>query len=121
MEWYFNLLLRNGFAWDNFGRFVATMTRTDTMHDTVGIAYQARFKEDIDVTNESTIKNIVTEQLLDFNRNLDVTSASFEVTKKIKRRRPYESTGLPDYLVILIAKRKINFCKAIFGTKRSRM
>ena len=57
-----------------------------------------------------------TEQLLDFNRNLDVTSTSFQVTKKIKRRRAYESTELPDYLVILITKREINFCKTIFVT-----
>ena len=68
-------------------RFVATMTRTDTLHDTVGIAYQARFKDNIDVRNELTIENKITEQLIDFNRNLDVTSASSQVTKKIKRRR----------------------------------
>ena len=59
------------------------------MHDTVGISYQARFKDDMDVTNESTTKNIETEQLVDFNRNLNLTSASFEVAKKIKRRTAY--------------------------------
>ena len=73
---------------------VATMTGTDTLHDTVGIAYQARFKDNIDVRNELTIENKITEQLIDFDRNLDVTSASSQVTKKIKRRRVYESTGL---------------------------
>ena len=75
-------------------RFVATMTGTDTLHDTVGIAYQARFKDNIVVRNELIIENKITEQLIDFNRNLDVTSASSQVTKKIKRRRAYESTGL---------------------------
>ena len=73
---------------------VATMTGTDTLHDTVGIAYQARFKDNIVVRNELIIENKITEQLIDFNRNLDVTSASSQVTKKIKRRRVYESTGL---------------------------
>ena len=69
------------------------MAGTDTLHDTVGIAYQARFKDNIDVTNELTIEN-KTEQVVDVNRNLDVTSASSQVIKKIKRRRAYESTGL---------------------------
>ena len=81
-----NSLLGTGLAWDNFDRFAAIMTGTDTLHDPVGIAYQARFKDDIDVTNESTIGNKVTEQFVDFNRNLDVTLASSQVTKKIKRK-----------------------------------
>ena len=46
-----NPLLGIGLAWDNFDRFVATITGTDTLHDIVGIAYQARFKDNIDVTN----------------------------------------------------------------------
>ena len=62
------------------------MTGTDTLHDPVGIAYQARFKDIIDVANESTIENKVTEQLVDFNGSLDVTLASSQVTKKIKRK-----------------------------------
>ena len=38
----------------------------------------------------------LTEQLVDFNKNLDVTSASSQVTKKKKKkeRRAYESTGM---------------------------
>ena len=89
-----NPALGTGLAWDNFDRFVATMTGTDTLHDTVGIAYQARFKDNIDITNELTIENKITEQLVEFNRNFDVTSASSQVTRKMKRRRAYESTGL---------------------------
>ena len=81
-----NSLLGTGLAWDNFERFAAIMTGTDSLPDPIGIAYQARFKDDIDVTNESTIENKVTEQLVDFNRNLDVTLASSQVTKKIKRK-----------------------------------
>ena len=53
---------------------------TDTLHDTVGISYQARFKDNIDVTNESSTENILTEQLVDFNKNWDVTSGSSQVT-----------------------------------------
>ena len=62
------------------------MTGTDTLHDPVGIAYQARFKDILDVANESTIENKVTEKLVDFNGSLDVTLASSQVTKKIKRK-----------------------------------
>ena len=46
-------------AWDNFDISVAIMT--GTLHDTVGTTYQARFKDDMDVTNETTTENIVTE------------------------------------------------------------
>ena len=81
-----NSLLGTGLAWNNFDRFAAIMTGTDSLPDPIGIAYQARFKDDIDVTNESTIEHKVTEQLVDFNRNLDVTLASSQVTKKIKRK-----------------------------------
>ena len=81
-----NPLLGTGLAWDNFDRFAAIMTGTDSLHDPVGIAYQARFKDNIDVTNESTIENKVTEKLVDFNGSLDVTLASSQVTKKIKRK-----------------------------------
>ena len=56
-----NPVLGTGPAWNKFDRFVATMTGTDTLHDTVGIAYQARFKDNIDVTNELTIENKITE------------------------------------------------------------
>lgn len=63
------------------------MTGTDPLHDIVGIAYQARFEYDIDITNESTTANIVTEKLVDFKRNLYVTPASSQVTTKTKPRR----------------------------------
>ena len=68
-----NPVLGSGLSWDNFDRFVTTVTGTDTLYDTVGIAYQARFKDNIDVANELTIQNKITEELVDFNRNLDVT------------------------------------------------
>ena len=89
-----NPVLGTGLTWNCSNIFVAAMTGTYTLHDTVGIAYQARLKDDIDVTNESTTENIVTEQLVDFKRNLDVTPDSSQVTKKINGRRAYESTGL---------------------------
>ena len=37
-----------GIAWDNFDRFVDTKSGKDTLHDTVGIAYQMR---DVPMTN----------------------------------------------------------------------
>ena len=37
-----------GIAWDNFDRFVETKSGKDTLHDTVGIAYQMR---DVPMTN----------------------------------------------------------------------
>ena len=33
---------RLGTAWDNFDRFVETLNRKDTLHDTVGITFQRR-------------------------------------------------------------------------------
>ena len=48
-----NPLPGTGPAWDNIGRFVATITGTDTLNGTFGIPYQTRFKDDIDITSES--------------------------------------------------------------------
>ena len=56
-----NSLLGTGPVWDNIGRFVATITGTDTLHGTFGIPYQTRFKDDIDITNEWIIGNITIE------------------------------------------------------------
>ena len=41
-----------GIAWDNFDRFVDTKSGKDTLHDTVGIAYQMR---DVPMTNLTTL------------------------------------------------------------------
>ena len=40
-----------GIAWDNFDRFAETKSGKDTLHDTVGIAYQMR---DVPMTNLTT-------------------------------------------------------------------
>ena len=36
---------RLGTAWDNFDRFVETLNRKDTLHNTVGIAFQSRSED----------------------------------------------------------------------------
>ena len=83
-----NLLLGTGFAWYNFEGFVTTMTGTDTLHDTFSVAYRARFKDDIDVTNESTTENIVIKQLVAFNISF------ISSYKENKRNQSYEFTRL---------------------------
>ena len=41
-----------GIAWDKFDRFVETKSGKDTLHDTVGIAYQT---QDVPMTNTTAI------------------------------------------------------------------
>ena len=43
-----------GIAWDNFDRFVETKSGKDTLHDTVGIAYQMRDEPMTNLTTLST-------------------------------------------------------------------
>ena len=46
-----------GVAWDNFDRFVETVSGKDTVHDTVGIAYQTVIT---DGSNETEYNNTKT-------------------------------------------------------------
>lgn len=57
-------ILAAGVAWDNFDRFVDTETGKDTLHDTVGIAYQ-------DIPTEAELIEIAREE----NANVDVQLA----------------------------------------------
>ena len=43
--------LSTGVAFDNFDRYVETMSGKDTLHDTVGIAYQDVLDEHSDINN----------------------------------------------------------------------
>ena len=43
-----------GLAFDNYDRFVETLTGKDTLHDTVGIAYQTKKLDDTIDNNPST-------------------------------------------------------------------
>ena len=69
--------LCTGVAFDNFDRFVETLSGKDTLHDTVGIAYQ-----DISAsaTNEATASDVGTEEI------------DFDISRK--RRRKFESEGM---------------------------
>jgi len=53
-----------GVAWDNFDRFVDTFNGKDTLHDTVGIAYQKVSKDQNDETTpaETRERNDRSEQ-----------------------------------------------------------
>ena len=42
-----------GIAFDNFDRFVETLSRKDTLHDTMGIAYQRKSHVDTKDSRES--------------------------------------------------------------------
>ena len=69
--------LCTGVAFDNFDRYVETLTGKDTLHDTVGIAYHDIPFADINQSNvfDDTVENI-----------------DMEVSRK--RRRRFESEGL---------------------------
>ena len=45
-----------GVAWDNFDRFVETVSGKDTLHDTVGIAYQTVITNDSNETEHNNTK-----------------------------------------------------------------
>ena len=67
-----------GVTWDNFDRFVNTTTGKDTLHDTVGIAYQV-------VPSVEQCEDVQFESL-DQSSEISTTSK--------KRQRAFEPTGL---------------------------
>lgn len=69
--------LGTGLAWDNFDRFVDTGSGKDTLHDTVGIAYQL-------VQDEDNAPNDIVE----------IPATGLTTCTSRKRRRSYEPTGL---------------------------
>ena len=88
--------LGTGVAWDNYDRFVETQSGKDTLHDTVGIAYQLVPDESaitptlelsVDFEIESTpIQNITS--VVESPEESIVTTC-----QKKRRRRAYETTG----------------------------
>jgi len=70
--------LNTGVAFDNFDRFCATLTGTDTLHDTVGIVYQ----------NVPSITQLVTS---DARQEEEWTIST--ATTRTKRRRSFEPTN----------------------------
>jgi len=71
--------LGTGLAWDNYDRFVETGSGEDTLHDTVGIAYQVFLEDELQNINDNHIEE-----------NCSVAN----ISKKSKRRRTYEPRGL---------------------------
>ena len=84
--------LGTGVAFDNYDRFVETLSGKNTLHDTVGIAYQVYQKKEV---NHS-------EQILEECSQVDLGMASAannnnknkQTTSVKKRRRTYEAAGL---------------------------
>ena len=87
--------LKTGIAFDNYDRYVETVTSKNTLHDIVGIAYQDVIEPETEI-GANTLN-------IDFESTsaADVQSAvpekeCFGVQKSVgyKRRRLYESRGL---------------------------
>lgn len=77
-----------GVGWDNFDRFVETESGKDTLHDTVGIAYQCV------ATAEADTSNVDFEQI--DSPPSDKSSSSSESSSQVKkrRRRTYDPSGI---------------------------
>ena len=74
--------LGTGFAWDNYDRFVETLTGKNTLHDTVGICYQTKLSECEPSTSSTG----------DFTRTTKQTPClALNVLSGQKRRRTYEA------------------------------
>ena len=84
-----NLLL--GVAWDNYDRFVCTLTGKNTLHDTVGIVYQ-------DLEEGSMGESATDTNSMNDESSADdvggTTPFGFPKSLGFKRRRMYESHGL---------------------------
>ena len=81
-----------GVAWDNFDRFVETITGKETLHDTVGITYQTITEEEPIDQEPGNDENLSSEEENCFTR--EVTEAIHETLHKKKKHRPYESRSL---------------------------
>ena len=81
-----------GVAWDNFDRFVETITGKETLHDTVGITYQTITEEEPTDQEPGDDENLSSEEETCFTR--EVTEAIHETLDKKKRRRAYQSRSL---------------------------
>ena len=79
-------------AWDNFDRFVETITGKETVHDTVGITYQTITEEEPTDQEPGDDENLLSEEETCFTR--EVTEAIHETLDKKKRRRAYQSRSL---------------------------
>ena len=81
-----------GLAWDNFDRFVETITGKETLHDTVGITYQTITEEEPIDQESGDDENLSSEEETCITR--EVTEAIDETFDKKKRRRAYQSRSV---------------------------
>ena len=79
-------------GWDNFDRFVETITGKETLHDTVGITYQTITEEEPIDQEPGNDENLSPKEEKCFT--IEVTEAIHETLHKKKRRRPYQSRSL---------------------------
>ena len=81
-----------GVTWDNFDRFLETITGKETLHDTVGITYQTITEEESIDQEPDDYENRSSEEETCFTR--EVTKAIHETFHQKKRRRTYQSSSL---------------------------
>ena len=81
----FNPCRGTSVAWDNFERFVETITVKETLHDTVGITCQTITDEEPIDQEPGNDENLSSEVETCFTR--EVTEAIHETLHQKKRRR----------------------------------
>ena len=87
--------LPSGSAHDNFDRFVDTLSGKDTLHDTVGIAFQRVPAANVPMETEDEDNAVDAEKVPEVEEpNNSERGASNSSTNKRKRRRRYEAANL---------------------------
>ena len=81
-----------GVAWDDFDRFLETITGKETLHDTVGITYQTITEEESIDQEPDDDENRSSEEETCFTS--EVTKVIHETFHKKKRHRAYQSSSL---------------------------
>ena len=89
----FNPRCGAGVAWDDFDKFVETITGKETLHDTVGIAYQTITEEELMDREPDDHENLSSERYF----TTEVTEVIHKTPHKKKRRRAYQSSYLKNW------------------------
>ena len=79
--------LTSGVAWDNYDRFVFTLNGKNTLHDTVGIAYQ-------DIMECTSDTGPIDQTEIEGIQETSTTSIVVQRSLGLKRRRLYQACGL---------------------------
>ena len=79
--------LTSGVAWDNYDRFVFTLNGKNTLHDTVGIAYQ-------DIMECTSDTGPIDQTEIEGIQETSTTSTVVQRSLGLKRRRLYQARGL---------------------------